>query len=78
MKNKPTVVFEKIDLEQFIEILTKIKNKGAKFINLIGSNENKNDMLGILIYEEADEEDDDDEIDFTKKSLTDNDIKNLL
>lgn len=69
------VRIRKINLEVLIDTLTSIYDAGADYIDIIGTLDNIQDVVNIVVQEEYLTEDT--EEDYTNK-LSDEDINNLL
>ena len=83
MENKQEVTLKKIPLKLFIEVLTDAWNKGADYIDIIGTPNELQDNIGIAIREDyyikgdKEETDFDIEIDASRK-LDDEDLNQLI
>ena len=79
--NKKEITLRKIPLKIFIEVLTDAWNKGADFVDIIGTPNELQDNIGIAIKEEyysnGDKEDIDFDVDVSKK-LDDEDLNQLI
>ena len=79
--NKKEITLRKIPLKIFIEVLTDAWNKGADFVDIIGTPNELQDNIGIAIKEEyysnGDKEDVDFDVDVSKK-LDDEDLNQLI
>lgn len=79
--NKKEITLRKIPLRIFIEVLTDAWNKGADFVDIIGTPNELQDNIGIAIKEEyysnGDKEDVDFDVDVSKK-LDDEDLNQLI
>ena len=69
MKQKE-IIFQKIFLESFIDVLMNIYERGADFIDLVGCPDNLQDRIEIYVREEYIRQED--------KELTREDINDLL
>lgn len=83
--NKKEVIIRKIALQAFIETLVEVYNSGADYVDLIGSPDEKQDTIGIVVHEEylsKEEHDieliDDEEEEINDKPLSDEDINDLI
>lgn len=83
-KDKKQVVLRKISLKAFIDTLVEVYNSGADYIDLIGTPDDGQDTIGIIVHQEylnVDNDeieliDDEEEIDNTP--LSDKDINDLI
>ena len=85
-QNNKEVRFRKINLQFLIETLTHIYDAGADYVDIVGTQDDVQDTINIIVQEEymtnepldeeplIDEEDDDDE----PQKLSDEDINNLI
>jgi hypothetical protein len=83
-QNNKEVRFRKINLQFLIETLTHIYDAGADYVDIVGTQDDVQDTINIIVQEEymseepLDEgplqEDDDDE----PQTLSDEDINNLI
>jgi hypothetical protein len=82
-QNSKEVRFRKISLQMLIDTLTHIYNSGADYVDIIGIQNDEQDVINIVVkedymtdeeLEEYDEEEQDDEDDL----LSDEDINNLI
>lgn len=74
--------FRKINLEALIDTLTHIYNTGADYVDIIGTLDDVQDVINIVVQEDYmtdndDLEEDEEEENYTDK-LSDEDINNLL
>lgn len=83
--NKNEVTLRKIPLKIFIEVLTDAWNKGADFVDIIGTANELQDNIGIAIKEEYYTKGDKEENDFDieveidpSKKLDDEDLNQLI
>ena len=83
--NKNKVVIRKIALQVFIETFVNVYNSGADYVDIIGSNDENQDTIGIVVHEEylSKEEHEielipDDEDELNDKPLSDEDINDLI
>jgi hypothetical protein len=75
---KKEVILRKIALQKFIETLVDVYNSGADYVDIIGTPDENQDTIGIVVHEEylskddmqiefiSDEEDEEEEEPFTK------------
>lgn len=75
---KKEVILRKIALQKFIETLVNVYNSGADYVDIIGTPDENQDTIGIVVHEEylskddmqiefiSDEEDEEEEEPFTK------------
>lgn len=78
MRNQ--VRFRKINLEVLIDTLTHIYDSGADYVDIIGTLDDVQDVINIVVQEEYltdDTEEEEEEEDYTD-TLSDEDINNLL
>ena len=82
-QNNKEVRFRKISLQMLIDTLTHIYNSGADYVDIIGIQNDEQDVINIVVMEdymtdeeleEYDEEEQDDDDDL----LSDEDINNLI
>lgn len=82
-QNNKEVRFRKISLQMLIDTLTHIYNSGADYVDIIGIQNDEQDVINIVVkedymtdeeLEEYDEEDDDEDV----PPLSDEDINNLI
>ena len=82
-QNNKEVRFKKISLQMLIDTLTHIYNSGADYVDIIGIQNDEQDVINIVVMEdymtdeeleEYDEEEQDDDDDL----LSDEDINNLI
>ncbi len=86
-QNNKEVRFRKINLQFLIETLTHIYDAGADYVDIVGTQDDVQDTINIIVQEEymtdeplneeeplIDEEDDNDE----PQKLSDEDINNLI
>ncbi len=52
MKRKPQIKLEKIALDEFLELLLKLQKKGALYIDIIGTPDEEQDIMGIAVRDE--------------------------
>lgn len=82
--NENKVVIRKIALQVFIETLVNVYNSGADYVDIIGSNDENQDTIGIVVHEEylSKEEHEieliPDEDELNDKPLSDEDINDLI
>ena len=50
--NKKEIVIRKIALQAFIETLVNVYNSGADYVDIIGSPDEKQDTIGIVVHED--------------------------
>lgn len=84
-QNNKEVRFRKINLQFLIETLTHIYDAGADYVDIVGTQDDVQDTINIIVQEEymtdepldeeplIDEEDDDE-----PQTLSDEDINNLI
>jgi hypothetical protein len=89
---KKEVILRKIALQKFIETLVNVYNSGADYVDIIGTPDENQDTIGIVVHEEylskddieieliLDDEDEEEEyIEPTNdKPLSDEDINDLI
>jgi hypothetical protein len=89
---KKEVILRKIALQKFIETLVDVYNSGADYVDIIGTPDENQDTIGIVVHEEYlskddmqiefivdDEEDEEEEyIEPNDKPLSDEDINDLI
>jgi hypothetical protein len=75
---KKEVILRKIALQKFIETLVNVYNSGADYVDIIGTPDENQDTIGIVVHEEylskdeleiefiADDEDEEEEEPYTK------------
>jgi len=83
MENRKEVTLKKIPLKLFIEVLTDAWNKGADFVDIIGTPDEYQDNIGIAIkedyYTKGDKEDFDIEVEIDpSKKLDEEDLNQLI
>lgn len=85
MENRQEITLRKIPLRILIEVLSDAYNKGADYVDIIGTPNELQDSIGIAIKEEyytkGDKEDDDFDVDIEidpSKKLDDNDLNQLI
>jgi hypothetical protein len=84
-KNKKEIILRKIALQKFIETLVNIYNSGADYVDIIGTPDENQDIISIVVHEEYLSKDED-EIEFideeeeepNNKPLSDEDINELI
>ena len=87
-KNKKEIILRKIALQKFIETLVNIYNSGADYVDIIGTPDDNQDIISIVVHEEYLSKDED-EIEFidekeeeyiepNNKPLSDEDINELI
>lgn len=82
--NKNEVTLRKIPLRIFIEVLTDAWNRGADYVDIIGTADELQDNIGIAIkedyYTKGDKEETsfDIEIDSSNQNLDDEDLNQLI
>tara|TARA_R110000868_G_scaffold119097_1_gene315553 strand:- start:1989 stop:2237 length:249 start_codon:yes stop_codon:yes gene_type:complete len=80
-QNNKEVRFRKISLQMLIDTLTHIYNSGADYVDIIGIQNDEQDVINIVVKEdymtdeELEEYDDDEDDDIP---LSDEDINNLI
>jgi len=89
---KKEVIIRKIALQNFIEKLVSVYNSGADYVDIIGTPDENQDTIGIVVHEEYlskdeleiefitdDDEEEEDYIEPTNdKPLSDEDINDLI
>ena len=88
---KKEVIIRKIALQNFIEKLVSVYNSGADYVDIIGTPDENQDTIGIVVHEEylskdeleiefiSDEEEEEEYIEPTNdKPLSDEDINDLI
>jgi hypothetical protein len=88
---KKEVIIRKIALQNFIEKLVSVYNSGADYVDIIGTPDENQDTIGIVVHEEylskdeleiefiTDDEEEEDYIEPTNdKPLSDEDINDLI
>jgi hypothetical protein len=88
---KKEVVLRKIALQKFIETLVDVYNSGADYVDIIGTPDENQDTIGIVVHEEylskddmqiefiSDEDEEEEEyIEPNDKPLSDEDINDLI
>ena len=85
MENKNEVTLRKIPLKIFLEVLTDAYNRGADYIDIIGTPNELQDNIGIAIKEDYYTKGDGEEHDFDvdveidpSKKLDDEDLNQLI
>lgn len=85
MENRQEITLRKIPLRILIEVLSDAYNKGADYVDIIGTPNELQDSIGIAIKEEyytkGDKEDVDFDVDIEidpSKKLDDNDLNQLI
>ena len=85
MENNNEVTLRKIPLKIFLEVLTDAYNRGADYIDIIGTPNELQDNIGIAIKEDYYTKGDNEEYDFDveveidlSKKLDDNDLNQLI
>lgn len=71
--------FRKINLEALIDTLTHIYDSGANYVDIIGTLDDVQDVINIVVQKEylTDDTEEEEEEDYTD-TLSDEDINNLL
>lgn len=83
-QNNKEVRFRKINLQFLIETLTHIYDAGADYVDIVGTQDDVQDTINIVVQEEymteepLDEEPLIDEEDDEPQTLSDEDINNLI
>lgn len=83
-QNNKEVRFRKINLQFLIETLTHIYDAGADYVDIVGTQDDVQDTINIVVQEEymteepIDEEPLIDEEDDEPQTLSDEDINNLI
>ena len=82
-QNNKEVRFRKISLQMLIDTLTHIYNSGADYVDIIGIQNDEQDVINIVVMEdymtdEELEEYDEEEQDEDDDLLSDEDINNLI
>jgi nitrogen regulatory protein PII len=88
---KKEVIIRKIALQNFIEKLVSVYNSGADYVDIIGTPDENQDTIGIVVHEEylskdeleiefiTDDEEEEEYIEPTNdKPLSDEDINDLI
>jgi hypothetical protein len=88
---KKEVIIRKIALQNFIEKLVSVYNSGADYVDIIGTPDENQDTIGIVVHEEylskdeleiefiTDEDEEEEYIEPTNdKPLSDEDINDLI
>jgi len=89
---KKEVILRKIALQKFIETLVSVYNSGADYVDIIGTPDENQDTIGIVVHEEYlskddieielvldDEDEEEENIEPTNdKPLSDEDINDLI
>jgi hypothetical protein len=88
---KKEVILRKIALQKFIETLVDVYNSGADYVDIVGTPDENQDTIGIVVHEEylskddmqiefiSDEDDEEEEyIEPNDKPLSDEDINDLI
>jgi hypothetical protein len=80
----PKVILRKIALKAFIDTLVNVYNSGADYVDLVGSNDEEQDTIGIIVTDEYMADPDDMELEIEdgdedeEKKLSDDDIDQLI
>lgn len=83
-QNNKEVRFRKINLQFLIETLTHIYDAGADYVDIVGTQDDVQDTINIIVQEEymteepIDEEEEDIPNDDVPTKLSDEDINNLI
>ena len=82
-QNNKEVRFKKISLQMLIDTLTHVYNSGADYVDIIGIQNDEQDVINIVVKEdymtdEELEEYDEEEQDEDDDLLSDEDINNLI
>lgn len=83
-QNKKEVRFRKINLQFLIETLTHIYDAGADYVDIVGTQDDVQDTINIIVQEEymteenLEEEPPINEEDDEPQTLSDEDINNLI
>ena len=82
-QNNKEVRFKKISLQMLIDTLTHVYNSGADYVDIIGIQNDEQDVINIVVMEdymtdEELEEYDEEEQDEDDDLLSDEDINNLI
>ena len=82
-QNNKEVRFKKISLQMLIDTLTHVYNSGAYYVDIIGIQNDEQDVINIVVMEdymtdEELEEYDEEEQDEDDDLLSDEDINNLI
>jgi len=88
---KKEVILRKIALQKFIETLVNVYNSGADYVDIVGTPDENQDTIGIVVHEEylskddmqiefiSDEDEEEEEyIEPNDKPLSDEDINDLI
>lgn len=81
-QNNKEVRFRKINLQMLIETLTHIYDAGADYVDIVGTQDDIQDTINIIVQEEymTEEpiEEEEDILDDDPQTLSDEDINNLI
>ena len=81
-QNNKEVRFRKINLQMLIETLTHIYDAGADYVDIVGTQDDVQDTINIIVQEEymTEEpiEEEEDILDDDPQTLSDEDINNLI
>lgn len=83
-QNNKEVRFRKINLQFLIETLTHIYDAGADYVDIVGTQDDVQDTINIIVQEEymteepIEEEEDIPDDDDEPQTLSDEDINNLI
>jgi hypothetical protein len=87
---KKEVILRKIALQKFIETLVDVYNSGADYVDIVGTPDENQDTIGIVVHEEylskddmqiefiSDEDEEEEYIEPNDKPLSDEDINDLI
>jgi hypothetical protein len=80
--NPNQVILRKVALKAFIDTLVNVYNSGADYVDIVGSNDEQQDTIGIIVTDEYMADPDDMELeiedDEEEKKLSDDDIDQLI
>lgn len=81
--NQNQVILRKVALKAFIDTLVNVYNSGADYVDIVGSNDQQQDTIGIIVIDEYMADPDDMELeieddDDNQKKLSDDDLDQLI
>lgn len=82
--DKNQVILRKVALKAFIDTLVNVYNSGADYVDIVGSNDQQQDTIGIIVTDEYMADPDDMELEIEdgdeedQKKLSDDDIDQLI
>ena len=80
--DKNQVILRKVALKAFIDTLVNVYNSGADYVDIVGSNDEQQDTIGIIVTDEYMADPDDMELEIEdeekEKKLSDDDIDQLI